>query len=129
MKKVINIVLLSITILLLGCKEDVSMNPDLIGRWQTPGAVYTFTAEQKYAIEYVNDGEDFAPKADSVFGDFIHNNKRSTITFYQKGFRIDSSQVIEYKELNGDVWSYEIDGDELTYDSKTQTGLLKKLPN
>ncbi len=77
----------------MGCKEDMSMNPDLVGRWQTPGAVYTFKTNQEYAIEYVNDGESFAPKADSVFGDFTHNNDKSTIVFYQKGYRVDSSQV------------------------------------
>ena len=127
MKKSINILVLFVVVFLMSCKEDMSMNPDLAGRWQTPGAVYTFKTNQEYAIEYVNDGEDFAPVADSVFGDFTHNNDKSTIVFYQKGYRIDSTQVIVKKDLNGDVWEYTIKGDELTYDSKTQTGLLKKI--
>lgn len=126
MKNRLYITLFSLILTLTSCKED-KLNPDLIGRWQAPGAVYTFTSTQKYAIEFVNDGEEFAPKADSVFGDFTHNKNKSTIAFYQKGMRIDSSQVIEKKELNGDVWKYTINGDKLTYDSKTQTGLLKKI--
>lgn len=127
MKKLINILFVFALVLLMGCKDDMSLNPSLVGRWQTPGAVYTFKTNQQYAIEYVNDGEDFAPKADSVFGDFTHNNDKFTIVFYQKGFRVDSSQVIMKKDLNGDVWKYTINGDELTYESKTQTGLLKKI--
>lgn len=129
MKKTIHISVFFLSVLLMSCKDDMSMNPDLVGRWQTPGAVYTFKTNQQYAIEYVNDGESFAPVADSVFGDFTHNSDKSSIVFYQKGYRIDSSQVIVRKDLNGDVWKYTISGDELTYDSKTQTGLLKKISN
>lgn len=112
---------------IVSCSDDFSANPDLIGQWKTPGAIYTFKEGEKYSINYIHSGGPGTPVADSIFGTFINDNKRSTITFQQEGMRIDSSQVIQYQALNGGVWEYEISGDDLTYESKTQTGALKRV--
>ena len=124
--KSIQFLYISLFLLLVSCGDDTSINPDLIGTWKTPGATYTFFENENYAIEYINDGGKNAPVADSIFGTYIHDNKRSIITFNQKGYRIDSSQVIVNKDLNGGIWDYKIKGDELHYESKTQTGVLKR---
>lgn len=113
---------------LISCSEDYSVNPDLIGRWKTPGAIYTFQDDETYCINYIHDGGPGTPVADSIFGTYLNDNKRSSLTFNQEGFRVDSSQVIILQDLNGGVWEYEIVGTELLYDSKTQTGKLKKIP-
>lgn len=112
---------------LISCSEDFSTNPDLIGEWKTPGAIYTFHENEKYCINYIHNGGAGTPVADSIFGTYINDNKRSSITFQQEGMRIDSTQLIEYKALNGGVWEYEISGDDLYYESKTQTGALKRI--
>lgn len=124
MKRFPYLVLLA-AILLSSCERDLSLNPELVGSWKTPGATYTFRADQTYSIEY--NQEPGAPIADSVFGDFIHDNKKSNISFIQEGYKIYLTQEIIKKELNGGTWTYSISGDDLTYESKTQTGVLKRI--
>lgn len=124
--KSIQFLYIAFLLLLTSCGEDTSVNPNLIGTWKTPGATYTFFENENYAIEYINEGNVNAPQADSIFGTYINDNKRNIITFNQKGHRIHSTQEIIHQELNGSIWSYEIKGDELHYESKTQIGVLKR---
>lgn len=115
-------------IFLFSCKkEDLTINPELIGYWKAVGVVYQFKADNSFSIVYSRTGDEQNPVvADSVFGTYIHYNDKKEIEFSPKGYKNKSTQDIIFQESNAYLWSYDIENNTLKYSSPTMIGELIK---
>lgn len=119
------LILLCIT--LFSCNKFDGEDPDLYGSWSNGIQTYTFNSDKSYSLEYLQKGDSLNPVyADSVFGIYTIDEKRSNLTFDQKGYKLDSNDVIIYQDVNGTTWNYSIDDNLLKYESNTGYGEFTK---
>lgn len=115
----------------VSCNKFDGDDARLYGSWSNGAQKYNFYSDKSYSIENLLKGDSINPITyDSIFGVYNIDEKRSNITFDQKGAKLDSNDVIEYKNVNSSTWNYEIkynDADTtLEYESTTTTGILTK---
>lgn len=120
-------------ILWTGCaSDDGEVDPSLVGEWTDDNSIYTLREDETFSIKYLrvglgtNDSITAGLKADSLFGEYNVDQNRQHIHFTMKGYHDFRGDSIVMEERFFQVWKYELDGDELVYQSTTSQGSLNR---
>lgn len=114
----------------LAC-ETVSISPDtqLYGKWGSVGERFEFKEDGSFGqliLRKTSSVKDTA-NADSIFGTYEVDSKRSNIMFTMTGYRkADSTHKIVMKAYNMATWNYSVTADTLKYESLGQINRLVK---
>lgn len=117
--------------LLTAC-ETVKISPDtqLYGKWADIASIYEFRQDDTFSQKLIRRGaisKDTAD-ADSIFGTYRVESKRSNIIFDMKGYRKRLTGQIVTKSYNMPTWNYSVVADTLKYESLGQiNSLIKRL--
>ena len=114
--------------LILSCKKDKSIDPQLIGPWTDYNAFYQFNNDFTYYTKYLKTGSGMdSVKIDSVWGTYELDRKRVNVTFNQQGYRQKYTGIVYFQNANPNTWHYSIQNDTvLNYNSHTTLGTLIK---
>lgn len=126
MLKQVKYIIILLVITLASCKNDTS-DPKLVGSWSDTNLKYVFNSDNTYGIKYLRSGTPFDTiTADTTWGEYIVDSKRSNISFEIKGLKTRKGEILEKPLLNS-TWNYKIESDTvLIYKSATTLGELKK---
>lgn len=118
-----------IAALALAC-ETVSISPDpqLYGKWGSVGERFEFKEGGSFSqliLRRTSTPKDTA-NADSIFGTYEVDSKRSNISFSITGYRKADTKKIVLKSFNMATWNYSLVADTLKYESVGQVNRLVK---